>query len=371
MDSSDPFIAFDDNGVCNHCHYFDDCIIPKWPFQNSKVDDFDQVVSDIKRRKPRGSLYDCIVGLSGGVDSSYLVYKLKGKNINPLILHVDGGWNSKLAIQNINLIVAYTGFDLQTLVVDWDAMRVIQLAFLKSGIANQDVPQDHAFIAGLHEVANKYNINTILSGSNYATESILPTLWGYDASDRDHLKSICLKYGGRRAYRKIPTIKFLDQVFINPAIRNIKVISPLNNCFYSKASAIKDLESIGWKYYGGKHYESRWTHFFQSYYLPVKHGYDKRLAHLSSMILSGEISRDAALEKMQIPPYSIDEIKKDIHFISNKLRISQEGFVDIAQNATITVYQDHGNWEQRKKIFYYKYIPLLVASRAFFRSLFS
>jgi N-acetyl sugar amidotransferase len=369
MDTSDPEISFNHSGLCNHCQYFENNVIPAWPFYNDHTNNFDSILSEVKSKNRNNSPYDCIVGISGGVDSSYLVYKLKGKDINPLILHVDAGWNSELAIENINKIVDYSGFDLETYVVNWDAMREVQLAFLKSGIANQDVPQDHVFIAAMYLVANKYNIKTILSGSNYATESILPQSWGYDATDRDHLKSICIKYGGGRSYRKIPTMRFFDQVLINPIIKNIQIVSPLNSMSYSKTVAIKELEFIGWRYYGGKHYESRWTHFFQSYYLPEKHGFDKRRAHLSSLVVTGEINRQTAVEEMQKPLYNEKEIQKDLLYISQKLRIKLEELKSIISNAPLTHYTEHGNWKKQRDDFYAKYYSKALGFRNYLKNL--
>lgn len=370
MDTSDPLISFNENGICNHCEYFENSVKPAWSYYQNKKNDLSAVLDKVKRRKNSRSQYDCIVGISGGVDSSYLVYKLKAHDlINPLILHVDAGWNSELAIENINKVIDYTGFELETYVVDWEAMREVQLAFLRSGIANQDVPQDHVFIAAMYKTARKYNINTILSGSNYATESILPQAWGYDATDRDHLKAICKKYGGGNAYKRIPTLRFAEQLIINPFIRNIQTIAPLNSIEYSKKIAIKELESIGWRYYGGKHYESRWTHFFQSYYLPVKHGFDKRRAHLSSLVVAGEISRQDALIELQKPLYAQAEIDRDITFISNKLKISPQQFVEFVTTTPITHYKDHNNWESSRNNFYESLYPKAQAFKTALKSL--
>ena len=368
MDTTDPDISFDDNGVCNHCNYFDKNVKPSWPYYQNHKDEFETILEKVKDRKNSNSKYDCIVGISGGVDSSYLVYKLKNQNINPLIFHVDAGWNSELAIENINKVVDYSGFDLETYVVNWDSMRQVQLAFLKSGIANQDVPQDHVFIASMYKTAKKYNINTILSGSNYATESILPQSWGYDATDRDHIKDICIKYGAGRSYRKIPTMRFYDQLLINPVLRNIQTIAPLNSTKYSKSMAIQELQSIGWRYYGGKHYESRWTHFFQSYYLPIKHGFDKRLAHLSSLVVTGEITRDEALQALNEPLYDELDIKKDIRFISQKLKISEEQLNNLIHKSPKSHYTDHKNWKNKRDEFYKKYYSKALALRSYLRN---
>lgn len=328
MDTSDPLITFDSNGVSSHVKYFQDSVIPAWGIYQ-KDNDIKKVINHIKSRKIANSNYDCIAGISGGVDSSYLVYRLKDWGLKTLLVHIDAGWNSKLAVENIYKVVEYSGFDLETLVIDWEEFRKVQIAFLKSGVANQDIPQDHVFISGLYQIAKKNKIRSIISGSNYATESILPTAWGYDASDRDHIKDICIKHGAGRAYRRIPTTRLYDLLITYPMIYKIKTYSLLNNINYSKGRAIKELSEIGWVYYGGKHYESRWTHFFQSYYLPKRFGYDKRLAHLSSLILSKEITREEALLEMKKKLYDINEVKKDITFISKKLGIKEKEFVDL------------------------------------------
>jgi len=357
MDTSDPTIRFDKNGECSFCNYFDQTVKGYWEFNKTKKESVNQVIHEIKTRKSKSSKYECIVGISGGVDSSYLVYKLKDWDLKPLIVHIDAGWNSELAVNNIYQVVEYSGFDLETLVVDWENFRNVQIAFLKSGVANQDIPQDHVFIAGLLQIAKREKICSILSGSNWATESILPQYWGYDASDRDHIKDICLKHGAGKAYRKIPTIRLYEQIFINPLLYKIKSFAPLNHLYYSKKFAIKELKKIGWRYYGGKHYESRWTHFFQSYFLPKRFGYDKRLCHLSSLILSGELSREEALKEIELPGYKDEDIKKDIEFISGKLRIDEQEFISYLNKTPLRKYTDYKNWEKRREEIYKNFYP--------------
>lgn len=351
MDTTDPLITFDSNGVSSHVKYFEDSVIPAWGIYQ-KDNDLKKVINQIKNRKIANSNYDCIAGISGGVDSSYLVYRLKDWGLKTLIVHIDAGWNSKLAVENIYKVVEYSGFDLETLVVDWEEFRKVQIAFLKSGVANQDIPQDHVFISGLYQIAKKNKIRSIISGSNYATESILPTAWGYDASDRDHIKDICIKHGAGRAYRRIPTTRLYDLLVTYPMINKIKTYSLLNNINYSKERAIKELSEIGWVYYGGKHYESRWTHFFQSYYLPKRFGYDKRLAHLSSLILSKEITREEALLEIKKKLYDINEVKKDITFISKKLGIKEKEFVDLIEKCPKRDYKEYKNTEKLRNNFY-------------------
>tara|TARA_A100001035_G_C27787558_1_gene505394 strand:- start:1658 stop:2791 length:1134 start_codon:yes stop_codon:yes gene_type:complete len=359
MDTTDPTIKFDGDGICSYCNYFESTIKDYWEYNKTKEESISQVINEIKARRNKKSNYDCIVGISGGVDSSYLVYRLKEWDLKPLIVHIDAGWNSELAVNNIFQVVEYSGFDLETLVIDWENFKKVQLAFLKSGVANQDIPQDHVFIAGLLRIAKREKINSIVSGSNFATESILPQYWGYDASDRDQIKDICLKHGAGRAYRKIPTIRLFEQIFINPYIYKIKTFAPLNHIYYSKKFAIEELKKIGWRYYGGKHYESRWTHFFQSYFLPKRFGYDKRLCHLSSLILSNEISRDEALNEINSPLYQDQEIKKDIKFISGKLGIDEKELIGFINETPLRRYTDYKNWETKRENLYRRFFPLI------------
>ena len=361
MDTSDPDITFNEQGVCSHCQYFDQSVVPAWSFFRTGKEELDPVLEEIRSRRIKGSRYDCVVGISGGVDSSYVVYRLKGWGLNPLIVHVDAGWNSELAVDNINRVVEYSGFDLETLVVNWDAIRKVQLAFLESGVANQDIPQDHVFFSGLYRIAAREKIRSIVSGSNYATESILPQSWGYDATDRDHIKDVCLRFGAGTAYRRIPTTRLYEQLVAYPFIKGLKTYAPLNYINYSKAQAIKELNTIGWRYYGGKHYESRWTHFFQSYYLPKRFGFDKRLAHLSSLVLSGEITRNEALRQLEQPLYDQREIEKDIDFIAAKLNITRDRFIDLVDKTPKRDYTEFTNWKGQRDGFYRKYYHRLRA----------
>lgn len=321
MDSTDPEICFDEMGVCNHCNYFKNNIIPAWDLKSGSADNLDNTISKIKDYG-RGKPYDCILGLSGGVDSSYLAVKAAQWGLRPLVVHVDAGWNSELAVMNIQQICQRLGFDLITHVIDWPTMRDLQLAFMKSNLANQDVPQDHAFFAALYNYANKEKIKYVLSGSNFATESILPQAWGYDAMDATHLKSVHKKFG-RKNLKRFPILGFYDFYFKYPYVKKMEIIKPLNMIDYSKELAIQELESnYGWRYYGGKHYESRWTRFFQGYYLPHKFGYDKRKAHLASLVVTGEISRENALQQLSKPLYDPVLLREDKEFVSKKLGIT-------------------------------------------------
>lgn len=325
MDTTDPEIDFDEHGVCIHCRNFDQNIKPIWPSLEGDQIKLDAMIETVKTYG-QGKRYDCIIGLSGGVDSSYLAVKVAEWGLRPLVVHVDAGWNSELAVMNIEQICRRLGFDLVTHVVDWEEMRDMQVAFLRSNLANQDVPQDHAFFAALYGYAEKAGIKYVINGSNFATESILPAAWGYDAMDATHVKSIHARFG-TRPRGDFPIVSFFDLYVKYPFILKMEVLRPLNLLPYNKEEAIRKLEKdYGWRYYGGKHYESRWTRFFQAYYLPYKFGYDKRKAHFSSLVVSGQMSRSDALEALKVPLYDPKLLVEDKIFIAKKLGLSISEF---------------------------------------------
>ena len=323
MDTSDPEISFDNSGLCNHCQRYDLMVkdIVSKADKGERKDQLAAAVDAIKERG-RGKDYDCIMGLSGGVDSSYVAYMAKKMGLRPLAVHFDSGWNSELAVNNIENIVKKLNIDLHTHVVDWEEMRDLQLAFFKASVANCDIPTDHAFPAILYREAAKHGIKYILSGSNYATEFILPSSWGYQSGDLRHLKDIHKKFGSRRL-KNYPTIGFFSQYVWYPYIRGIKTFKLLNFIPYNKFEAKKIIiNELGWRDYGGKHYESVFTRFFQGYYLPTKFGYDKRRAHLSSLINSGQLSRDEALAELDNPTYDLQLQSEDKAFVAKKLGVS-------------------------------------------------
>jgi N-acetyl sugar amidotransferase len=320
MDTTDIDINFDANGVCNHCRVAEHYIKHYSPVDRREVL-LRQMIAEVKKYG-EGKPYDSIIGLSGGVDSSYLAVKIGEWGLRPLAVHVDAGWNSELAVKNIDQIVTKVGLDLHTHVVDWEEMRDLQLAFLRSNLANQDVPQDHAFFAALYNYAVKNKIKYVISGSNYATESILATSWGYNAMDIRHVRGVHARFG-RCKLKTFPLVGFFKYHIYYPDVRKMTVLEPLNLIDYRKEDAIDYLEkNYGWRYYGGKHYESRWTRFFQAYYLPTKYGYDKRKAHLASLIIAGEITRETALLELEKPLYTENELSEDKAFVAKKLGIS-------------------------------------------------
>jgi hypothetical protein len=249
--------------------------------------------------------------------------------LRPLIVHVDCGWNSELAVKNVENIVKKLNLELHTFVVDWEEMKDLQRAFFKASLPDQDIPQDHAIFSALCRFARDNNIKYVISGQNFATESINPEAWGHQAMDYRHLKAVHAKFGERKL-SQYPHVNFFQRYIYYTLIRGMQFITPLNYLDYKKDEVIGILEKeLDWKYYGGKHYESRFTKFFQSYYLPVKFNIDKRRSHLSSLIISGQITREEALEIIKEKPFDEKEIQEDIEYVAKKLDWTVEEFIRI------------------------------------------
>jgi N-acetyl sugar amidotransferase len=347
MNTSDTLITFNVNGVCIHCQEFDSIISKTW-FPNQEGENKLNKIYDELKIKSKENEYDCILGLSGGIDSSYLALKIYDANLKPLVVHVDGGWNTELAVQNIENIINYCGWHLHTVVIDWEEMKDLQLAYLKSSISNQDVPQDHAFFASLYHFAVKHNINTIISGGNIATECISPKSWHGSAMDAINLKAIHKKFGQKKL-KNYKTISFFNLYFYYPFIKKMTTIRPLNFMQYVKSEALQELKDrVGYKEYARKHGESIFSKFFQNYYLPKKFGYDKRIMHYSSMIVTGQMTRSEAVEELSKPLYDDKELFDDKEYIAKKLGITNEEFEIILKNK-IHNYLDFPNFLSRYK----------------------
>jgi aminotransferase len=348
MDTSDPQISFNSEGVCNHCREFDETTRKGW-FPNEEGANrlkniIDQIKIDGKNKE-----YNCIIGLSGGADSSYMALKVHEWGLRPLVVHVDGGWNSELAVANIEKIVKHCGYHLHTHVVDWEEMRDLQLAYLRAGVANQDVPQDHVIFASMYHFTIKYKLRYILSGGNIASESIFPSGWLIDAMDAINLKAIHRKYG-ERPLNTFNTISFFEYYIWYPFVKKMRTVRPLNFMLYNKKSAIEELSrTIGWRDYGRKHGESLFTKFYQSYYLPIKFGYDKRRPHLSSLIVSGQMTRDEAIQKLEEPLYNTRELESDIGYFCKKMCISRKQF-DEFMTAPIHHYSEFSNGDSIRQL---------------------
>ena len=346
MDTSDENITFDNAGVCSHCNE----LLPM--LNELKVShSTDEIARQIDKIKSAGrhQEYDCILGLSGGVDSSYLALKAKEWGLRPLVFHVDAGWNSELAVHNIERVCQFCDYDLNTYVVDWKTMRNLQVAYLRSGVANQDVPQDHIFFSSQYHFAVENNIKIILSGGNLASESVSPDIWNHSALDALNLKDIHKKFAGG-SLGNYKTISFYQYYFWYPFAKQLRVLRPLNFINYNYEDAKQNLiRDIGWREYGRKHGESIFTKIFQNYILPERFGFDKRKIHYSSLILSGQMSRDEALQKLKDALYERDELDQDIEYFCKKLRITRNEF-DHYMAQPLTHYSDYANWDGRLRI---------------------
>lgn len=321
MDESDPNIHFDEFGVCNHV------LEARRRLENEVFRGTDgqrrlaEVVEDAKR-EGIGRDYDCVIGVSGGLDSSYVALQMKRLGLRPLAVHLDNGWNSELAVSNIEALLRKTDIDLHTEVLDWEEFRDIQRAFFRASVPNVEVATDHAITAALLRTASRVGSRFIFTGSNVATESIMPEVWSYDLRDSLHIRAVHRLFGSGRALNSFPLMEPLELLrhFILDRIRYIPI---LNYIGYEKPKALTELrEEIGWRPYKRKHGESRFTRFFQEYYLPEKFGYDKRKAHFSSLIVAGQMTREEALAELQKPMYSHAEREIDIEYVSKKLGFS-------------------------------------------------
>ena len=325
MDTTDFMITFDEKGICDHCSGFYKNILPNWHTDERGWNDLQAIVRNIKK-EGKGKEFDCIMGMSGGIDSSYLTYVAKEKlGLRPLVFHVDAGWNSQEAVNNIEKLVDALDLDLYTEVINWEEMRDLQLAFFKAGVAHIDTPQDHAFFATMYNFAFQHRIKYILTGANFSTECVKnPLEWHYHASDLVQLKDIHKKFG-RRPLKQFPLTNILKHKIYYRYLKGIRVVKPLDYVPYIKSEAVKLLsEKFGWQTYPQKHFESRFTKFYEAYWLPEKFGIDKRRVQFSSLILTEQMTRVEAIEQLTKSSYDPDTIHHDFEYIATKLGISVE-----------------------------------------------
>lgn len=323
MDTSDAMIQFDEHGVCDHCRDIRENVLPEWETGPKGRAQLQRMANDI-RKSGKGKDFDCILGMSGGLDSSYMLHLIVTElGLRPLVFHVDGGWNSDLAVNNIQMLVDKLGLDLYTEVINWEDMRDFQLAFFKSGVPHLDIPQDHAFIATLYHFANKHGIKYIINGGNISTECVRnPKEWLYYGTDMAQINEIRRRFCTRPlAHYPFSSVLF-HKVYLR-YLKGVKVVKPLNNLPYTRELAIDTLtEQYGWRAYPQKHFESRFTKFYEGYWLPTRFGYDTRRVQYSSLILTGQMTREEALSKLAKPAYDPDTIDDEFEYIANKLRIS-------------------------------------------------
>ena len=323
MDTSDSAITFDAAGVCDHCRTYDTDIKPYWRTGDEGRADLDATVAKIRADGKRRD-FDCIIGLSGGIDSSYLTYLASKKlGLRPLVFHVDAGWNSQIAVNNIERMVDKLGLDLHTEVINWRSMRDLQLAFFKSGVPHIDTPQDHSFFATMYKFAQQYDVKYILTGANFSTECIRnPLEWMYYQSDSTQIRDIHRRFG-TLPLDDFPLTSILWHKVYLPYVKRIKVVRPLNSFAYNKAVAAKLLQDeFDWQPYPQKHFESRFTRFYEGFWLPKRFGYDTRRVQYSSLILTGQMTRDEAVAQLQRPAYAELDVDEEMRFVAKKLEIT-------------------------------------------------
>ncbi len=329
MDTSDSKIQFDENGVCDHCRNFEKNIKPYWKPQEDRFDELEVIASQI-RKAGKGHDYDCILGLSGGADSSYLAYIAKEiMHLRPLVLVVDTGWNLNVAVENIEKIVKGLDLDMYTEVVNWKEMADLQLSYFKASISSCDQPQDHAIFAALYNYAVKHNIKYVLTGSNNATEFIRPPVEWIYMNDIVMMKDIHKKFGNREL-KTYPMCGMLKYKILYRYFYGMKRVFPLDYVVYDKEKAMELLhEKYGWTKYENKHYENVFTRFFEGYYLPHKFGFDTRKNVCSNQILAGTMTRDEALKILSQPPYDPEQMVLDKEYVAKKIGITADEFDQI------------------------------------------
>tara|TARA_R110000737_G_scaffold345097_2_gene373189 strand:- start:5379 stop:6491 length:1113 start_codon:yes stop_codon:yes gene_type:complete len=344
MDTSDPFIEFDNEGNCNHCTEF----LTKTAKRSYVGTESDKQLAEwVKniQEKGKNNEYDCLIGVSGGVDSSYVAYQCKKLGLRSLAVHLDNGWNSEEAVQNIKNVCGKLDIDYQSYVLNWEEFKDLQLSFLKASIVEMEIPTDIAIPGALHRIAAENNIKYIISGGNFATEGILPNSWFYDPKDSKLLNSIQKQFGSKKL-KTFPTFDFKKEIYFK-FVKGIKMMYLLNYLPYDKDKAMAFLkEELGWKYYGGKHYESKFTGFVQSYIQPVKFGIDYRRATYATQICAGTAKREEAIEELKKLSYNPETIDAEKAYIAKKFEISVEQFEEIMK-LPVKTYRDYPNDEKR------------------------
>lgn len=323
-DAGSTAITFDKKGVCNYCKDYSN----KYNAEALKAQFSDENLKRILikvRESGKNKKYDCLLGVSGGVDSSYLAYLCMLYNLRPLIIHLDNGWNSEMSVINIQNLLNKLGFDYKTYIINWDEFRNMQRAYLKAGVVDIEALTDHAILATMLKMAKQYDIKYVLSGFNFATEAIMPKGWTWKKEDWVNIKDICTK-NGFSDFKTYPHLPFWKKMYYNFVLKT-EVVQLLNYAHYDKEEAKKLLiEKFDWKDYGGKHFESVFTRFYQSYILPEKFDIDKRKAHLSNLVLSGQITRIEAVEEMKKPICDPKQLQEDKEYVLKKLGFSENEF---------------------------------------------
>ncbi|MEY4505534.1 MAG: hypothetical protein RL297_112 [Pseudomonadota bacterium] len=344
MDSSDPNIVFDARGWCDYCNNFEATIAPQWHTDERGHTELMALADSIKKAG-RGRDFDCIIGLSGGLDSSYVAYVAKVKmGLRPLLFHVDAGWNTDQAVGNIEKLVDGLGLDLYTEVVNWEEMKDLQVAFLRAQIPDQDLPQDAAFFSALYKFARKHRIQHVITGSNFSTECCRePEEWGgYLGIDKRLFGDIHRRFG-QRPLKTFPLVDILVYKAYYQQLLGMQIAKPLNMVPFIKKDAEDELERLfGWQRFQHKHHESRFTRFYEDYWLPRKFGYHKRRAHFSSLIMTGQMTRDEALTRIAQPEMDEHFLKQEFEYVANKLGLTVQELQAIFEGENKT-YRDYRN----------------------------
>lgn len=359
---ADPDITFDEKGISNYYYNYQKAAAERLHFGDEGWERLTAIADQIKQ-VGKGQPYDCIMGLSGGVDSTYVAYLAKKLGLRPLAVHFDNGWNSELSVMNIQNIVTKLDLDLFTYVINWEEFKDLQLSYLKASVVDIEAITDHAIFATLYRLAGEKNIKYVLSGTNVQTENTLPRSWIFSKADHINIKSIHKKFGTV----PLKTFPFIDQkvkrYYFN--VKGIRSISVLDYLEYNKKQ-VKELiqNEFGWRDYGGKHYESIWTRFYQGYILPHKFKIDKRKAHLSDLIFSGQITKEEALQELAIPMYDPAQFRSDYEFVLKKLGLSENEFEEIMARPP----RSHYDFDYEKPID--ERYPLLRPLKYIYRKLF-
>ena len=344
MDTSDPNIKFDDRAWCDYCNNFEAAIKPGWDIATHGMDALN-LMADTIRTSSKGHDFDCIIGLSGGLDSSYAAYVAKEKmGLRPLLFHVDAGWNTDQAVSNIEKLVDGLGLDLYTEVINWEEMKDLQVAFLRSGIPDQDLPQDASFFSSLYKFARQHKIKHVITGSNFSTECCRePEEWGgYLGIDKLLFNDIHRRFG-KRPLETFPLKDILVYKLYYQKILGMKVHHPLNLVPFFKKDAEDELERrFGWQRFQHKHHESRFTRFYEDFWLPRKFGFHKRRAHFSSLIMTGQMTREAALERIAKPEMDEHFLKQEFEYVAHKLDLTVAELQEIfdGENKTFRDYRN-------------------------------
>lgn len=360
---ADPDITFDENGICNYYYEYLEAEKKNCLHGEEGLKKQIEIAMTIKNN-PGKNGYDCILGLSGGADSTYLAYLAKKLGLNPLLVHFDYGWNTEIAVQNVKSAVNYTGFDLHTFVMDWEEFKNLQRSYFKASVLDLDVPADHMIFGSLYNIASKYKIKYILSGNNIWTEHTLPKSWNYNKFDLINLKNIHKKFENT-PLNNLPALGYYNQIYYN-IFKKINYINFIDYEYFNRESILKFIESeMGWINYGAKHQESVFTRFYQGYILPTKFHIDKRKAHLSNLIFSKQLSKQEALQELRHLPYPFDKQRNDFEFVAKKLGFTFDEFDAILNQKNVP--HDYYGTDRNQVLRFQKFLAFIRPVTAIYK----